>query len=278
MSRIKLFVACWLALVAGFACLAQVPSTGAGKGTPGAAAPAGCTAVIAQVGSNIVGCWDADLGVVLSGSNVTTWTDQSSNAYVLGLNTVSGESAPNSPTFNATSYGGKAGITFSAAGGQYLATTSAAVAMNSNASSFFVAINFTNSSATNGRIISFVASGQGADYNNATSVAAMFIGTGPVQEYYQNNVGSTTFSRSFSTASRLGVVFNNTVGIQYLNNTADSGGDSATFTLAATGQLSLANAAGSGTALIDGVIRRVVVTKSAASAGDRTVIDSFLQN
>lgn len=255
---------------------AQVPMTGAGLAKPASGGGAtSCSTLISALSVTVVDCWDADQGIVKSGANVTTWTG--ANGSVLGLNTVTGESPPNSPTFSSSSFSTKAGLTFAIASGQYLATTAAAVAFGSSQPSFFVSAIITGSSPNFGRALSFTANGQSGDFNNSTSIAAIVGLTAPAVEVVQNFLSSSNSSISLNTASRLGLICDNTNCLQYLNNVQQTT-NAFSFTLGATGQISVGDGAGSGGALLDGTIRRMVVTKGVVSSGDRTTIDTFLQN
>lgn len=269
----------------GFACLtqAQVPMTGAGLGKPAVAASSTCATLISQV-SNIIGCWDADLGVATAGANVTSWTDQSSNGYVLGLNAAGGQTAPASPQFSSSSYNSKAGISFTVASRQYLATTAAAIAFNSTTSSWFVAAQFGSTTQGFGRMLSFWQStgqtfGDFADNNSVGPL--MRDSTNQNVTWYQNNVQGPTAAITYDTPTRMGVVFDNTNGTIYLNNSqAAQASKSFTVGVAAGSQLAVgeASALAAVDALINGVIRRIVITSSAVSSGDRGNIDTFLQN
>jgi hypothetical protein len=229
------------------------------------------------VSTTIVGCWDADQGIVKTGASVTSWTDGSANAYVEGLNSVAGESAPVSPTFGAATFGGKAGVTFVNLSGQYLATTSAAVSFGSNQPGFFISAIITSLSPNFGRVTSFTANGQTTDFNNATSIAAIVGLTAPAFEMVQNGSNIPASAISLNTPSRLAVICDNVNCSTYLNNVAGTP-QAASFTLGATGQISIGDGAGSGGLPCDCTIRRYVVTKGAVSSGDRSTIDTFLQN
>lgn len=236
----------------------------------------------ASLGANLVACWDADAGVAKTGNDVTVWTDQSSNAYSAGLNTLGTSGAPNSPVYSATSYGGKPGITFSgfADGGspqpQYLSTGANAVAFGTNVSSWFVAGMFTNGGAGFNRMISFD-SGGGADFDNATSVCAI-LRDSTTQSFntVQNSVAATSAAFSaYDTAIRFGMVFNNTVATPYLNNVAQAT-TAMSFTLGATGRISIGNGMNAN-ANLGAPIRRILVMKSVATSQERSDIDTWLQ-
>ena len=272
----------WLALcglVYGVAYADDMSLLGVGTTKTAAVVSGGCSTLIGQV-SGIVGCWDADAGVVKSGSNVTTWTDQQSTHYVLGLNTLGGgEAAPTSPVWNATSYGGKAGITCTAASAEYLATNGgSSFSMGGTGASFFMAATMTSNSITYARGLSLGGTGQTGDYNNTTSVAA-FIRNATSQQmiWYYNSTAATAYNITYATASRFGLVFDGTNGNQYLNNSLQNQNSQASLALT-TGQLGMCDGVGSTGAYWDGVIRRIVITNTTASSTDRGFIDTFLSN
>lgn len=230
----------------------------------------------ASLGAALVAYWDADVGVSLSGSSVLTWTDQSSNAYILGLNTAFSEPAPTSPTFGAASFGGKAGLTFAQASGNYLATTLGAVSAIGTTHSWFVAASMNSATIGFGRIIS-CAKNSFADYSNANSIAAILRDTtNNALAFYSNGTKGTAYSVSLATRSRFGVVFDGVNGTPYLNNAAQTA-SAATPNLNAAGNISIGNASNASSAFFDGVIRRIVVTNSAVSSTDRSNIDTWLQ-
>lgn len=236
--------------------------------------------LIAAIGSaNIVGIWDADLGITTSGSNVTHWVDQV-NSYDLALNTLSGISGTQtSPVFSSSSYNSKAGLTFSgtaATAPTFLATTAGAVSFGTNTSSFFAAATLASTTPDSfARLVSFD-DNTAADWNEANSVAAINRNSTNAQlTCTQNTVAGTIYSISYDTPSRVGVVFDNVNGTPYLNNVAQAS-TAFTFTLAATGRISVGQGEAAG-ANWNGVVRRVLVLKKAASSTDRSNIDRWLQ-
>ncbi len=241
------------------------------------AVPSGLTdtaALIAAIGAaNIVGCWDAELGITLSGSDVLTWTDQV-NGYVLGLNVAGAEPTPSSPVFGATSYNGKAGLTFTLANGDYLATTDAAVSFGTNTSSFFAALTLNNAAALNGRFLSFWPTG--SNDTSATGIAAI-LRDGSNQQLNTYQVGfGTAVGVTYGTPTRFGITCDNTNITPYLNNVAQTARVQP-FTLAATGGIGVGDASGGGSGFWDGVTRRIIITKTVLSAGDRSLVDTWLQ-
>jgi hypothetical protein len=239
--------------------------------------------LIADLGNNIVGIWDADLGITKTGSSVTAWQDQSSNAYVLGLNPSGTLTVGTSPTWGSTSYNGKAGLTFVAASRNYLATPNNAIFLISTTTSWFTAAQFDTSSANFGRLLSFMVGDVAqADYIEANS-GAMIIrdASNAGISWYQQGSEGPVATVSYNTPTRMGTVFDGTNGTIYVNN-VQGAQQTYSFTCgdAAGGFLVLMNAGianGLGDSLTDGVVRRVLVTKTAVSSSDRANIDSWLQ-
>lgn len=240
----------------------------------GGGGPVTTAQLITLLGANIVGIWDADLGVLKTGSNVTSWTDQSSNGYVLGLNPLTTSGTPTSPVFSSSSYGGKAGITSSIIS-QFLCTTVGAVSFGTNTSSFFAAATLAAASETNGRLLTFD-NNIGADWNQLNNISAINRdGTNQAITGTQNTVGVTPYSITYDAPSRLGLVCDNTNMTPYFNNAVQPA-TAQSFTLAATGRIAVFEGNSAGSTWF-GVIRRVLVLKSVASSGDRSSIDSWLQ-
>lgn len=237
-------------------------------------AAAGSSWTPSDLGANLIDAWDADTGIVLSGSDVSSWTG--TNGNVLGLNTLTSESAPNRPAFGAASYNSKAGVTFDATNGEYLATTADSVAFGSSSSSFFMAAQLASASAAYGRLLSFQRGGAG-DFSTSDTVAAILRDNNTQAiTFFQNSTPGTSYAITYDTPSRFGVVFNNTNAKTYLNNVLQHT-DSASFTLAANGTISVGDGALSSGGLASMVVRRIIITKHEPSAGDLTNIDTWLQ-
>lgn len=234
----------------------------------------------ASLGSDLIAYWDAGVGKTLSGANVLTWTDQSSNGYVLDLNTLTGCAAPVSPVYGATSYGGLPGVSFSGTNGvdgQYLATAAGAVAFGSSVCSFFISGTLANSSDAFAPFIAF-------DNNNTASGAADAVmpiarsAAGEAFRGHQNGNLTASIALTYDTPTRMGQVFDGVNNTPYLNNVAQST-TAMSFTLAANGRISVgsSNDTGAASRNVNGIIHRIVVTKSAVDATARSNIDTWLQ-
>lgn len=243
-------------------------SWGAGAWTP------------ASLGTDLIDYWDAGAGKTLSGANVLTWTGQGPNAYVLGLNTLAGSAAPVSPTYSATSYGGLPGISFAGlnatSDGQYLSTTVGAVAFGSSVCSFFISAQLASSSDAFAAFIAFDNNNNAPGNIDAIMPIARAAGGEAFRCHQGGNVGAT-IPLTYDTPTRMGQVFDNVNNTPYLNNVAQTT-TAFSFTLAANGRISVGSANdASGGRNVNGIIHRIVVTKSVVSAGDRINIDTWLQ-
>ena len=239
----------------------------------GGGSPTTCP-LLAGVQTGIILCLDASAGVTLSGSNVTTWTDQQ-NSYAF---TPGNCSATNPPVFSATSYGGLPGITFANASGECVATGSTTVAVNSTSSWFFCAATQGAAVGSVGRLISFLYSADGNDFGGTNSVAAILANNAGQNWYFQQTTSGPPYTITGATPSRFGVTFDNTNGTTFLNNVQQAQ-QAATFTLggAAGGKAYIGNFGGGGD-FWDGVVRRCVAGTGTLSSGNRTNIDTFLTN
>lgn len=265
-------------LLLGVVCIGQ-SQTLTGAGLNPAAGGSNCATIIAQV-SGVIGCWNADEGVVKSGSAVTSWTDQSSSATVLGLNVSGSEPTPTSPTFGASSYGGKAGLTFTASSGNYLASTGAVAGWpGSTMLSVFMAATLTSNAAVFARGVSFVSAGH-TDPSFPDSVAAILRNNNTQAiEAFLDGAAAGSYSITYSTASRFGVTINGATINTYLNNVSQaSGSGGGSMNLGSTTpQVCVGDCNGGASAFWDGVIRRIVVTNTVVTSTDRSNIDTWLQ-
>jgi hypothetical protein len=235
--------------------------------------------------SGILAWWDADLGVSLSGSNVVTWTDQSTNAYVLGQNGVSGQTQ-NKPTFSSSGYNSKNGVIFAAASSQSLSTTASVAYSSTNIVNCFIAAMYnTDNNNSAGRIVS-VNNGSGQDYSSGNSFIFFIMingGAQPVANYCGFiTLGMTNANPSLSTPYRFGSTANGNAFQIYLNNVAQTGRTFAVgLSLGSGAQITIADGAGSGsgTGRFDGVIRRMIFTQGVVpSSTDLSNIDTWLSN
>lgn len=217
--------------------------------------------------------WDADLGVSLSGANVLTWTDQAFG-YVLGLNTIPVEVAPVSPTFSATSFGGKAGITFAGTtgiNGQYLATVTTSVAMGSTTKpGYFVSATIGSGSNNYGRTLSHN-NGTNADYE----VDGFSISRDASTQAVKSSGPVVGVAITYDAPFRAKAIYDGTNVNFYVDGAAPQ-----VVALTVTARPSVQVSVGNGRSAagnLNGIMRRVLITSGDLDAGDITNIDTWLQ-
>lgn len=113
------------------------------------------------------GFWRADMGITLSGSNVTNWADQSS----FGNNLSVGAGGQTAPTFNSTGFNStKNGVVFPDGGGGGMQATS--FNFNSTTCTAFILFQWGSAPSVGfGRFLSLTGAGNSSDTNNTQSFA-----------------------------------------------------------------------------------------------------------
>jgi hypothetical protein len=147
--------------------------------------------------ANLVGWWDASVtaSLTLSGSDVTSIADQSGNGKT--LTAVGG----GSPTYSATGFNSKPGLTFSQSGTtKALHVSSFPMGTGNTATIFFVGTR-AGASSSYVRYISYVGSGQSDDWQNAGSFAVSGVGSNVNQIMWQRN--SSNVAGSISSGNRI---------------------------------------------------------------------------
>jgi hypothetical protein len=177
----------------------------------------------ADVISNKKLVWDARYGVTTSGANITGITDQSGTA-----NNMTGHVGPNDPTWSATGFdGSRPAFTFTAGlpAGVVCSPFTLGTGNTLTICSVAKLASTADVNTNNGRIVSYVASGQANDFGNAASFTLVRTATNDNQmQFARNNVGnnlSGTFTTAFIeivTVSSSGVI------TFYLNGTKTVGG------------------------------------------------------
>jgi hypothetical protein len=149
---LRIFLALWLALTPAFAWAGSMSLLGVGKPqASGAFTPASISGLIAWYKADAglftdTGCSTA----ATNGQAVACWKDQSSSGYNQ-LQATSG----NRPVFSTTGLGGDAGVTFTAASGQFLNTATDTVALSGSTATICVVYQYTSNSNANGRIVAY---------------------------------------------------------------------------------------------------------------------------
>ncbi len=119
--------------------------------------------------AGLIGSWDASVfaSLGLTGSTINTIADQSgagNNLSALGTAAL--------PTYNATGLNGKPSMVFSLAGAENSALANSSFTMGTGSELMWWACGSMSGFDGNGRMLSYTAPGQTADYNNVHSWAA----------------------------------------------------------------------------------------------------------
>jgi hypothetical protein len=219
--------------------------------------------------TGLIGWWDASVyaSLSLSGSNITAVADQSSAG-----NTITASAGW--PVYSATGFNSKPAMLFAATGNSL---QRAAFAFGTgNALTIFCVGEFTSSSSSYGRILSYCAAG---DANDAASNASFLLSrestTTDAVLYRNGNIahavaGYSTNRRIIATISSSGVM---TI---YIDGVATTG---ATLNAAfgATGLLALGGVTGGSVSPMDGAIAEMGVATGYTSATNVASLDSYLK-
>jgi hypothetical protein len=137
-----------------------------------------------------------------------------------------------------------------------------------NLASVFVLASLTTSASGNG--ISYTAAGQAAT-TGANSAIFFFLSTTPDFTWAHSFANGTPLSVTASTETRMGMIFDGSVGTSYKNNVAGST-NALNFNWSSPGTFHVGDG-GPGWA---GEIREIIVTNPALSSGDRASLDAYL--
>lgn len=103
----------------------------------------------ASLGSDLISWWDSSSGVGLSGSAVTSWTDK------VGSLAPAQGTAANQPTFSATSYNGKPGISFDGTADHLTVTSVGSLPTGTAQVDMFAAVDVAAVAASSRRIFNY---------------------------------------------------------------------------------------------------------------------------
>jgi hypothetical protein len=233
--------------------------------------------------------YSAKAGVGLSGSNVTSWSDQSGNGKTL--------TGVANPTYSVTGFNTSyPGITTSGGSnsGSYLVTANRAIATGGVTAMTFWMVFKPIGEDLNDRYLSTVATAVNSNDFQGNGSAVPFIRLAGGIGAFANS-STTAFAVADGTNSRVAMVFNGVNITSYLNNVQQSqvantnptrwgtvGTD--LLTLAVSTSLS-SDASGNsiaGPAALTGyaaaTFAEIVMMAGAASAGDRTAMDNYLKS
>jgi hypothetical protein len=207
-----------------------------------------------NLGASLVAWWDANQGVVLSGSNVTSWTDRTGGFVANG---------GVSPTFSATARNGTPGLTFDGST-QYLTFTPTGFPAGNTARAIAVA---------------GYAASTGGDYafsygiENAQNLVAILGSTTtpfPIQGY--DGVSNPAASEDWAAIDRF-VLFGmdgSSGGTWNIDSNPDEAFSFTTNTILSVGFIG--SYIGAGVATFNGVIQQIVVANRALTSSEKAKI------
>ncbi len=247
----------------------------ADSNTTGAIAPASAEWAPTDLGAALIAWYDANLEVFNDAGTtpatntqaVQQWNDQSGNDYHL-----SNADSGTRPHYFTAGFNGVKGIRFEA---QFLATAAAALALGGDELSVFLAIQI-NEVQGNGRIVSFIATGQAEDWNTVLSAVVCMGKSGTNIGPYRGTSDKGSFTVVQDAPITLGIVFDGVDATTYFDNVAQTSPVASTGTFGATGMLGLGARPDGASAVIDIVVAEMIVTNSAIAAGDRNDLEAYL--
>jgi hypothetical protein len=223
----------------------------------------------ADLGAALKGWWKADVGVTLSGANVTAVADQSGNGKTLTNSGV--------VPFSATGFNGKPTFNFVAANNAGLQNLSFTGLGTGVTGSVFIVGQFSPlANGAYGRAVSFDGTG-GGDTATIANAAWIFIpaGTSNVATYRAGFLG--TYLAVVSTNYRMGSIFDGANNIVYVNNLPSTPVACAAPWGNTTAKFGIGNgfAASFGGSAWDGPISEIIVTNTALSLAERNSLDGY---
>lgn len=214
----------------------------------------------------------ADAGLTLSGSNVTTWADQSGNGCDLTAGSVGGQI-----TYSATGFNSLPTVNFVA--NAYLLSSVGAMTLSTALGSFFMVGQMLTGTPSSGRAMSFAKNGASSDWNTA-GCGALLLRSGSSNAIECDASGAALFTQAISLATnyRLGSIFDGAHVTPYVNNSAGTPG-AYTTSFGGAGRFAMGlDAAVAANENWVGPISEVVVTDTALSPTDRSNLDAYFQS
>lgn len=216
---------------------------------------------------------DAGLGVSQVAGVVSSWTDQSPNAYVFAQGTPA-----NKPTFSATGFNSAfPGVTTLVASPQFL--TNAGITLASTTFSIFVTVSRTANAQVNGGVVSLQCNGCADDFHPPGIVVEseaggfnFFTGAGAIGN------GASSILVANNTAATIGVIGDSVNGNAYLNEVVQGAATAFSSTIGASPNLvAIGTRPWNGnTPSFDGTYASIIMTNTAMSASDRTKLSTYL--
>jgi len=220
--------------------------------------------------SGLRGHWVADVGVALSGADVTQWNDQSGNGYHLT------PVGTNPPTFGATAFNSLPGLIFTNATPRTLGQASGNLGFTGSDTlcSIFMVLHVPSGQV--GRAVSLCGAGAG-DYGNLFGALPIFF-SGSDDKYttFKDGVAFTT-NLSVPGNYRLGYWQNGTSMVQYVNGTGGGTNSTPSSTNFSSGTR-VAIGANAGSFIETGLLATVaelVIANSAMSGTEISDLDAY---
>lgn len=224
--------------------------------------------------TGLVAWYKADVGVSLSGSNVTGWADQSGHGYNLVVGT-----GGTSPVFNATGFNGRQTIAFTAASSEYLVTSTSTSVGIVNMGSTTTASGFAVGQGVSPQGFGVAFGMVGVNENGCSAFAdsgCFIMAAGLGLAAWRNGQMSTT-AYTTSTNYRFGSIFDGANNTFYLNNAASTPVAS-TGAFFSTGNISIGSLrSDTPLNLWDGPLSEIVLTNTALSSTDRGNLDNYFR-
>lgn len=226
----------------------------------------------ASLGADLVAWYKADAGLTLSGTDVTSWADQSGNGVTL---TPSGTGVI---TYNATGFNSLPTLEFpgGGSGAVRLVSDATALAMDADTSSWFMVGRKNAGGADFQGFLGFVGNGQTQSDNNTASVSALALdGSNDLTTWYNGAAEGVATAFAVDTNYRIGAVFDGTDEKMYLNNNLEDT-ELVTLALATTGRLCVGafDVITTSNNLL-GKISEIVVVKRNLTTDERNSLDAY---
>lgn len=219
--------------------------------------------------ANLIGFWRADMGVSTSGSNVTSWTDQSpagNNLTVVSASVPTWSSTGFNTSYPGVFFNGGSGLT-----NEYIGNTSFTFASTVMSSFVLFYANSTQGSGINGTLYGLIASGGTVDYT--LPGFQMFLNDTPViacessSTYFGN--GGSALAYTKANPHLFGCVCDGAHGNYFLDSATASGSAvSFSSTLGTSPNSFYLGGTPSGNQEITGTIAFALMTSGAISVGD----------
>lgn len=242
----------------------------------------------ASFGANLIAWYKADAGVfsdagvtpAANNATVQQWNDQSGNG-----NHLSQATAGARPTFKSAGLNGKQGVVFSAAGSNRMATAVNGVVVGAgNNTSWFGAARVNSATNSFARLITYVASGDTADFSGTHSVLALGVTSDDAnmiafQSGNQKTLSGITSNNDF----RWGNIYDGAKFNGYFNSVLQQQ-PAAVWTIGSPGTIMVGadlsvsgGTISSSSAFLDGPVSELIVVNRTLTATEITNLEDYLR-